>query len=96
MCYVQVALLSPPYSILTYAVPGRLPTGLLVKGLRVAVPLGGKGLRCGFVLGCEAQLDPEDTTLSRNPANGNKPIVWPLEKEPLLSAESWTCWSNWF
>lgn len=87
MCYVQVALLSPPYSILTYAAPGWLPPGLLVKGLRVAVPLGGKGLRCGLVLGCEAQLDPEDTTPAKTQPMEIKPIVWPLEKEPLLSAE---------
>lgn len=73
---LRVALLSPPFSILTYAVPSRFQGWDLPRGLRVAVPMG-NSLRAGVVVG------PEDS-----PPLGIelKDILWPLEHSPLLTA----------
>lgn len=70
-----VALLSPPFSSLTYAVPEWLSDCAWVPGLRVAVPLGRGMLRAGVVLGEGSPL-PEGVTA--------RPMLWPLETEPLL------------
>lgn len=80
----SVALLSPPYTTLTYACPDYLPASLLQAGMRVAVPLGKGALRVGMVLheGQEGPQEPEQSgtyTL--------RPLCWPLERSPLLSAE---------
>ncbi len=75
---IRVALLSPPYSSLTYEAPRWFPASLLKKGLRVAVPLGQKGLRCAIILDETAPADPKlrDVIL--------RPLWWPLERAPLL------------
>ena len=70
-----VALLTPPFASLTYAVPEWLAGGAWCPGLRVAVPLGRGMLRIGVVLGEGSPL-PEGVTA--------RPMLWPLEKEPLL------------
>ena len=76
---LSVALLSQPYATLTYALPDWLSSFAWSAGLRVAVPLGRQALRCGVVLGLvreeEAKLPPGVSA---------RPVVWPLEKEPLL------------
>ncbi len=70
-----VALLSPPFASLTYAVPERDSAGAWPPGLRVAVPLGRGMLRVGVVLGEGSPL-PEGVAA--------RPMLWPLETEPLL------------
>ena len=70
-----VALLTPPFASLTYAVPEWLAGFAWCPGLRVAVPLGRGMLRIGVVLGDGSPL-PEGVTA--------RPMLWPLEKEPLL------------
>ncbi len=70
-----VALLSPPFASLTYAVPEWLSEGAWPPGLRVAVPLGRGMLRVGVVLGEGSPL-PEGVAA--------RPMLWPLETEPLL------------
>ena len=70
-----VALLTPPFASLTYAVPEWLADFDWRPGLRVAVPLGRGMLRVGVVLGDGSPL-PEGVTA--------KPMLWPLEAEPLL------------
>lgn len=77
----QVALLSPPYATLSYALPDYLAEAQFTPGLRVAVPLG-SGLRVGVILALEGKKQP--------PQDGGfvlKAILWPLEKTPLLSAD---------
>ena len=71
-----VALLTPPFASLTYAVPEWLSGYPWLPGLRVAVPLGRGGkLRVGVVLGDGEPL-PEGIQA--------RPMIWPLETEPLL------------
>ena len=70
-----VALLTPPFASLTYAVPEWLPEYPWLPGLRVAVPLGRGMLRVGVVLGDGSPL-PEGVKA--------RPMLWPLETEPLL------------
>lgn len=77
MTFCTVALLSPPFSSLTYAVPDWLSAFKWQPGLRVVIPLGkGPVLRPGVIL---------DTTGKNLPAGVTaRPMLWPLEKEPLL------------
>ena len=80
--FLSVALLSPPYSTLTYSLPPWLPADLWRPGLRVAVPLGGGAVRAGVAL---ALVEPGAADL---PAGTKvRPVVWPLEAAPLLSDE---------
>jgi len=74
--YVNVALFCAPFATLTYAVPGHLADLDLRPGLRVLVPLG-KSIRTGMILG--GQDGPP-------PGVEVKPLVWPLERAPLLDA----------
>ena len=71
----QVTLVSPPYSVLTYERPPHFPE--LEPGLRVIVPLG-RSHRMGVVVGPAGDA-PEGVEI--------KPLIWPLEVHPLLSAE---------
>ena len=79
MSFISVALLSPPYSGLTYKIPAWMPENMLARGMRVAVPLGKQGsLRCAIVLDLLTTCDlPEDMEI--------KEVAWPLDKTPLLS-----------
>lgn len=42
--FIQVALLSPPFSVLTYGCPEEFPTEFWQEGLRVVVPMGNKSV----------------------------------------------------
>lgn len=79
--YYAVALLSPPYTTLTYACPEYLPETLLCAGMRVAVPLGKGALRVGMVLHSTTEQARSDEKFTV------RPLFWPLELQPLLSAE---------
>lgn len=72
--YWQVALPSPPFSILTYELPSAFPE--VERGMRVVVPVRG-GLRAAL---CTVTCD--------KPEFATKPMVWPLESSALLDS-SW-------
>ena len=84
-----VALFTPPFADLTYSLPPYLGNDRWKAGQRVAVPLG-RGMRAGMIL----SLASRDETLSSHPSENTqeakkngfaiKPILWPLEREPLL------------
>ena len=81
----RIALLSPPYTTLTYALPEEFQECFWRPGLRVAVPLGGKPgaaspLRAGMLLELEREGDPP-------PGIVCKPLAWPLESAPLVPRE---------
>lgn len=79
--FAQIALLSPPYSCLEYALPSWFPAQLARPGLRVAVPLGKNGqLRCGYILKIAPVSSLQDSSRV-------KEILWPLEKEPVLNED---------
>ena len=71
-----VALLSPPYTNLTYLLPEWLPREVICQGMRVAVPLG-NGIRTGLVLDEDTSLNISEEIV--------KPLLWPLERVPLLT-----------
>ena len=77
---VRVALLSPPYSTLTYEVPIWFPASLCTRGLRAAVPLGQKGLRSAIILETDPPVDPALKGVAL------RPLWWPLERVPLLDS----------
>ena len=83
--FAQVALFSPPYSILTYTLPGYLPHECWQVGQRVAAPLG-NGLRAGIIVALEENA-PALAAGAAAKAEGMvfKPLLWPLEHGPLLS-----------
>lgn len=71
----QVTLVSPPYAAWTYERPSHFPD--LTPGQRVIIPLGNSH-RAGVVIG-PADAAPEGVEV--------KPMIWPLERTPLMSAE---------
>ncbi len=78
--YANVALLSPPYSCLTYELPPEFPPEFWRPGLRLAVPLGrgGRGaLRAAMLLAVSPTADLPDGVAC-------KTVCWPLENAPLL------------
>ncbi len=77
MSFVSIALLNPPYTSLTYRIPDWMPREMLCPGMRVAVPLGSKSLRCGIFLQEIDSPEHNDFVI--------KPVTWVLEKKPLLS-----------
>ena len=81
--YAACALLSPPYSVLTYSLPAFFPAAFWQAGLRLAVPLGRgeKGaLRAAVLL---------ETSLTAHLPEGVacREIAWPLEQTPLLTPD---------
>lgn len=78
--YATVALLTPPYASLTYALPPEFPEDFWTPGLRAAVPLGrgaNAALRAAVLLRVSPTADlPEGVDC--------KCLVWPLESAPLL------------
>ncbi|QLA16980.1 replication restart helicase PriA [Desulfolutivibrio sulfoxidireducens] len=74
--HVHVALSSAPFSTLTYGIPDHLAGCAFPPGLRVLVPLG-KSIRAGVVM--ESGVPPPEGVQTR-------PLVWPLEREPLFDA----------
>lgn len=78
--YANVALLSPPYSCLTYELPPEFPPEFWRPGLRLAVPLGrgGRGaLRAAMLLAVSPTADLPDGVACKS-------VCWPLENAPLL------------
>lgn len=71
-----VALLTPPFATLSYALPEYLPAEAFFVGQRVAAPLG-KGLRVGVIREFAEEAKDSGIVL--------KPLAWPLDREPLLS-----------
>jgi primosomal protein N' (replication factor Y) len=74
--FVSVALFCAPFASLTYAVPGHLAGLDMPAGLRVLAPLG-KSIRAGMILGGQDAPPPGVEV---------RPLVWPLERAPLLDA----------
>ena len=78
--FARIALLSAPYSTLTYALPDIFPEEFWQEGLRVAIPLGRGALRAGILMERLEHSDlPDGVTC--------KEVAWPLETAPLLSEE---------
>ena len=78
--FARIALLSAPYSTLTYALPDIFPEEFWQEGLRVAIPLGRGALRAGILMERLEHSDlPDGVTC--------KEVAWPLETVPLLSEE---------
>lgn len=71
----QVTLVSPPYQVLTYERPDHFPD--LVPGQRVIMPLG-TSHRMGIVMGPTEEA-PDGVAV--------KPLIWPLERSPLLTSD---------
>ncbi len=78
--FARIALLSAPYSTLTYVLPDIFPKTFWQEGLRMAIPLGRGALRAGIILECREHSDLPDGVTCRE-------AVWPLETVPLLSEE---------
>ena len=80
--YASVALLSPPYACLTYALPPEFPSEFWRPGLRLAVPLG-RGeqgaLRAAVLLAVSLTSGLPDNVAC-------KAVCWPLEDAPLLDS----------
>ena len=69
----QVTLVSPPHAVWTYERPSYFPD--LASGQRVIIPLGNSH-RVGIVIGPTDQA-PQGVEV--------KPMIWPLERTPLMS-----------
>ena len=78
--FARIALLSAPYSTLTYALPDIFPEDFWQEGLRVAIPLGRGALRAGMLMELLEHSDLPDGVIC-------KEVVWPLETRPLISEE---------
>ncbi len=78
--YCKIALLSPPFSELTYAIPPYISEEYVHRGMRVAIPLGNGALRVGIVLEKLAEHGLSADVQIRN-------FVWILEKEALINEE---------
>ncbi len=79
--FCQVALLSPPYSTLTYTFPSYFPNELWEIGMRVAIPLGNSAYRVGIITKI-SEISPvfaKETVL--------RSIIWPMERKALLGSE---------
>ncbi|MBO4336030.1 MAG: primosomal protein N' [Desulfovibrio sp.] len=78
--FLRIALLSAPYSVLTYQSLEEFPDDFWKPGLRVIVPLGSKSWRTGIIVGTdrEPNLDPGITI---------KNVLWPLEMQPFLRGD---------
>ena len=68
--YCQIALLSPPYSTLTYTTPAHLPENIWEIGMRVAVPLGKGAFRVGVILRIDTEIP--DYLLTPRPSAKSK------------------------
>ena len=73
---LAVALTTPPFSVLTYAVPAGFALADFPTGLRLLIPVG-RTLRVGVVTACGV-APPPGVTL--------RPALWPLERAPLCDA----------
>lgn len=79
--YHSVALLSPPYATLTYSRPAApAQNNCWQPGCRVLVPLGRNMVRVGLL------LDAGNSENPLPPSVEARPLLWPLDNSPLLSA----------
>lgn len=74
--FCHVALLSPPYTTLTYACPAIFPEDFWETGMRVAVPLGGGAVRIGIITALNVEKEGEFQT---------KELAFPMEQKSLLT-----------
>ncbi|MCR4665835.1 MAG: primosomal protein N' [Desulfovibrio sp.] len=75
--FLQIALLSAPYSTLTYLPARAFPDSFWQKGLRVLLPLGRTNRPCtGILLECRNTSHLSSSSL--------KAVLWPLEAAPLI------------
>ena len=75
--YCQIALLSPPYTTLTYETPEIFPEDFWSLGMRVAIPLGNGAVRIGVITALNVIKDGDFQI---------KKIAWPMENKSLLSS----------
>ncbi|MCL1888992.1 MAG: primosomal protein N' [Desulfovibrionaceae bacterium] len=80
MIVAQAALMSPPFTTLSYILPAGFAPEFWKPGLRLAVPLG-RSLRAAVLLESGPAVPGKKTAFTL------KEIIWPLEQDPLLSAE---------
>jgi len=73
--YLSIALLSPPFSTLTYAAPPYLPETFFAPGTRVLVPLGHSMVRLGLVLDTDVPAPAASVAV--------RCALWPMERQPL-------------
>lgn len=73
----HVALLSPPYGILTYACPEFFPQNFWQIGMRTAVPLGNGAVRAGVITALDAEKEGDFQI---------RPLTFPMEHKSMLNA----------
>lgn len=76
--FCHVALLSPPYTTLTYACPDFFPQDFWEMGMRVAIPLGSGAVRIGIITALNAAKDGDFLV---------KEIAFPMEQKSLLDSD---------
>lgn len=76
--FCHVALLSPPYSTLTYACPEIFPENFWETGMRVAVPLGGGAVRMGIITALHVEKEGEFQI---------RELAFPMEQKSLLTSD---------
>lgn len=74
--FCRIALLTPPYTVLTYACPPAFPPQFWQPGMRAAVPLGNGAVRAGIITALQTEQDGDFQI---------KPLTFPMEKSPLLT-----------
>lgn len=79
--FCQLALLTPPYTSLTYEIPSYFPKELWQVGMRVAVPLGNGACRLGIITKVDVDFDKEEQNFN------TRPLLWCMEKYSLFSVE---------
>lgn len=76
--FCHVALLSPPYTTLTYACPEIFPEDFWETGMRVAVPLGGGAVRIGIITALNVEKEGEFQI---------RELAFPMEPQSLLTSD---------
>ncbi len=76
--FCHVALLSPPFTTLTYAYPAIFPENFWETGMRVAVPLGNGAVRIGVITALSAEKEGDFQV---------KELAFPMEQKSLLSRD---------
>lgn len=76
--FCHVALLSPPYTTLTYACPSFFPQNFWGIGMRAAVPLGGGAVRIGIITALNVEKEGDFQI---------KEIAFPMEQKSLLTSD---------
>lgn len=76
--YCHIALLSPPYTTLTYACPAHFPENFWEAGMRVAVPLGSGAVRMGVITALAVEKEGDFQI---------REIAFPMESKSLLGSD---------